>query len=197
MHKQYICIPRYVCCLCVCVYIYIYLHAYISVCVFLYVCIHTQAQLTNITRLFTVSLMIWQPQKPDQPICASIWQKLIKTQLFRKLPCHFMFSMMKKSWQSCSLLWYIAVLEFSACFAKGRAPLTNERQSAIHWQPLKYLYICWPRDTLVFRTLAAPDSLDKSELCRIPWIGLTYFLSHRSQWLERWQVTLILWVIKS
>lgn len=172
VHKQHICIPHYVCCLCVCVFLFVCIH----VCVCFSVCVYPHSSTINKHHQTVHSLPDDMATSEGRPANLCIHMtKFNQNIIVPKTSLSLYVLDDEENWQSCSLLWYIAVLEFSVCFARSRASLTNEQHSATHWQPLKYLYICWPRDTLVFRMLAAPDSLDKLELCWIPWIELMYF----------------------
>lgn len=146
------------------------------VCVFVDVSVHTEVQLTNTTRFFTV--MILEPQKADWPICTSTWQILIKTQFCNNVPATLRSQCCKKfSLQSCSSLWCIAVLNTQP--ASLRAELHQQMNNAVQCSD-SYWNVCTSADPgipLFFRRLAAPDSLDKSELCWLLWNGLTHFHS--------------------
>lgn len=201
--SMYLCISNTYACdimYAVCVYICVCIFVYASV----YVYIHTQVQITNITRFFSVSLMIlysmiWEPQKWNQPICASVWQILTKHNHSINFPVTLGSQCWKKNPSSDSLVFHCDKLQwFNIQPVLLRAGPHWQMNNRVQYSD-SYWNICTSADPGI------PFCLEGWQLLTglinqnyADSFELDSFISPQNctQWLERWQVTVILWVIK-
>lgn len=155
-----------------------------------------KVQLKIMTSFFSV--IILEPWKPDWPFCAFTQQILLKRNCCNNVPATLESQCCKKfSLQSCSSLWLTAVFDYSACFAKDRAPLTNEQHVATHdshWNTCTSADPGIPLYLEGWQLLAVLINQNYADCFRLNSLIST---QNCTQWLEWWQVAVISWVIKS